>query len=413
MVEKIYIVGVSMTPFGRHENFTIKQLTEQAVNEALLDANCKLDDIDVATFANVTQGHMEGQHSIRGPIALRAMGLEEVPIISVENACASGSTALDVAIQYLKAGSGQVALAVGAEKLYSEDKAKMFSAFDSGWDIETTKETRELLLSLGQGVEPPAGTTSENPYSVFMDIYASFGRFHMREFGTTQEQIASVAAKNHGHSVHNELAQYRVAYSTQEILDAPPITYPLTLPMCAPVSDGASAVIVCTESGLKDYGFDKGRAVEVLASVIQTGSNRESYEHSQHISAKAARKAYEKAGIGPKDISVAEVHDATAIGEIIQIENLGFCDYGEGGLISLRGETTIGGRIPVNPSGGLESKGHPLGATGLAQIYELVGQLRGESGRRQVENAQIALAENGGGLYGIEEAVCGVTILGK
>jgi len=413
MAEKVYIVGVSMTPFGRHEDLTVKDLTKQAVNMALRDADCQLEDIHVGTFANVTQGHMEGQHSIRGPIALREMGLQEIPIISVENACASGSTAMDVAIQYLRAGEGQIGLAVGVEKLFSPDKGKTFSAFDSGWDIHTVQENKDLLLTLGQGIQPPEGTISDKPYSIFMDIYAAFARFHMHEFGTTQEQIAAVAAKNHQHSVHNELSQYRMSYTTQEILDAPPITYPLTLPMCAPVSDGASAVILCTESGLKDFGFDKSRAVEVLASVIQTGSDRKASELDRHVSAKAAKKAYEKAGIGPNEISVAEVHDATAMGEIIQIENLGFCSFGEGGPMSLRGETKIGGRIPINPSGGLESKGHPLGATGLAQMYELVTQLRGEAGIRQVEDARIALAENGGGLYGIEEAVCGITILAK
>lgn len=183
--------------------------------------------------------------------------------------------------------------------------------------------------------------------------------------------------------------------------------------MCSPISDGAAAAILVTKAGLKRLGLGKSRAIRVLASVIQTGSDRDPSEVERHCTALAAKKAYDKAGIGPDDVSVAEVHDATAMGEIIQIENLGFCDFGEGGIISERGDTSLGGHIPVNPSGGLESKGHPVGATGIGQVHELVAQLRSEAGPRQVEGARIALAENGGGLQGIEEAVASITILGR
>jgi acetyl-CoA acetyltransferase len=194
------------------------------------------------------------------------------------------------------------------------------------------------------------------------------------------------------------------------VLAAPPITYPLTLPMCAPISDGAAAAVVVRESSLGR--FDRRRAVKIRASVLMSGTNRRPEEVEKHIGHRAALRAYEHAGVGPHEMSVAEVHDATAMGEIMQIENLGFCAFGEGGPTAARGETRIGGRIPVNPSGGLESKGHPIGATGLGQVFELVTQLRGEVGRRQVENARFAIAENGGGIYGIEEAACCVTILG-
>jgi acetyl-CoA acetyltransferase len=246
-----------------------------------------------------------------------------------------------------------------------------------------------------------------------MDIYAAFCRAHMARFGTTQRQIAAVAAKNHAHSVHNPLAQYREACSIEQVLAAPPITYPLTLPMCSPISDGAAAAVVCSEAGLKRLGIDRARAVRVHASIVQTGSDRAPEALDRHLTVLAARRAYEKAGIGPRDVSVAEVHDATAMGEIIQVENRGLCDFGEGGPMAERGESTLGGRIPVNPSGGLESKGHPIGATGLGQIFELVTQLRGEANRRQVEGARFAIAENGGGLHGVEEAVACVTILGR
>jgi acetyl-CoA acetyltransferase len=334
-------------------------------------------------------------------------------VVNVENACASASSAFNLAVNFLRAGAGDVALAVGAEKMFSDDRERMFGAFDSGWDIYTADAIRQRLVKLGAGVDVPPGTTSPRPYSVFMDVYAAFARFHMRRFGTTQRQIAAVASKNHAHSVENPLSQYRKAFSIDEVLTAPPITYPLTLPMCAPISDGAAAAVLCTQAGIERLGLERSRAIRVLASVMQTGSDRLPEEFDKHCTHLAARRAYELAGIGPEDVSVAEVHDATAVGEIIQIENLGFCAFGDGGPISERGDTRIGGRIPVNPSGGLESKGHPIGATGLGQIAELVAQLRGEAGRRQVEGARIAVAENGGGLHGVEEAVACITVLAR
>lgn len=409
----IYVVGVGMTSFGRHPDLDVKQLTRRAVTAALADAGLALSAIEAAYFSNATQGHMEGQHMIRGEIALRSMGIGEIPVVNVENACASGSTALQLAVTALKAGDVDIALAVGAEKMVSPNRELMFSVFDGAWDVAEHEAIAQKLLQLGQGIEPPPGTTSEKPYSVFMDVYAAFARFHMKRFGTTQRQLAAVAAKNHTHSVHNPLSQYRKPFSTEEVLAAAPITYPLTLPMCSPVSDGAAAVVVGTAAGLKRHGLDPKRAIRVLASVVQSGSDRIPDDVHRHCTALAAKRAYEAAGVGPGDVDVAEVHDATAMGEIIQIENLGFCTYGEGGALAERGDTRIGGRIPVNPSGGLESKGHPIGATGLGQIHELVTQLRGETGPRQIEGARIAIAENGGGLQGIEEAVACITILSR
>jgi acetyl-CoA acetyltransferase len=410
-MEEIFVVGVGMTPFGRMLDLDIKTLTRMATERALADAELGLTDVKAAFFANVGQGHMEGQHMIRGEIALRSMGLGGIPVVNVENACASGSSAFNLAVSHLKAGQSDVALAVGSEKMYSLDRELMFSVFDSGWDITARDATVARLAKMGEGIEPPAGTTSNRPYSVFMDVYAAFSRFHMKRYGTTREQIAAVAAKNHNHSAHNPLSQFRNRYSIPEILAAPPIAYPLTLPMCAPISDGSAAALLCTSSGLKRLGLNDKRAIRVLASVIRSGQDRAPEDVEKHCTALGAKQAYEIAGIGPEDVSVAEVHDATAMGEIIQLENLGFCAFGDGGAISERGETAIGGRIPVNPSGGLESKGHPIGATGLGQIHELVTQLRGEAGPRQVEGARIAIAENGGGIHGIEEAVGCLTIL--
>ena len=407
----VYVVGVGMTPFGRHPELDVKELARRAIGAALADAGLAPAAIEAAYFSNATQGHMEGQHMIRGEIALRSMGIGGIPVVNVENACASGSTALQLAVTALKTGDADIAIAVGAEKMVSPDRALMFSVFDGAWDVAEHVALAAGLMQLGVGIEPPAGTRSDKPYSVFMDVYAAFARYHMKRFGTTQRQLAAVAAKNHTHSVHNPLSQYRKPYSIDEVLAAAPITYPLTLPMCSPVSDGAAAVLVATAAGLVRHGIDTRRAVRVLAVVVQSGSDRIADDVHLHVSALAAQRAYDAAGIGPGDVDVAEVHDATAMGEIIQVENLGFCAYGEGGLLAERGETCLGGRLPVNPSGGLESKGHPIGATGLGQIHELVTQLRGEAGPRQVAGARIAIAENGGGLQGIEEAVACITIL--
>lgn len=412
-MEPVFVVGVGMTPFGRFAERSIKQLACQATQSALADAELPASALDAAFFGNATQGHMEGQHMIRGQIALRSMGIEGIPVVNVENACATASSAFILAVNHLKAGEGDIALALGAEKMVSADKTLMFSAFDSAWDLSTADLNRERLRELGAGITPPPGSTSEKPYSVFMDVYAAFARQHMRRFGTTQRQLAAVSSKNHHHSQYNPLAQFQRPWTIEEILAAPPIAYPLTLPMCSPISDGAAAAVLATEAGIRRFGIDRRRAIPVLAAVMQTGSDRSPEAIDRHCTVIAARKAYERAGVGPADVSVAEVHDATAIGEIIQSENLGLCRFGDGGPAAERGETRLGGRIPINPSGGLQSKGHPIGATGLGQIYELVTQLRGEAGARQVEDAKVALAENGGGVFGVEEAVATIAILGR
>ena len=333
-MEEIYVVGVGMTPFGRLLDKDIKTLTGAAVHAALDDAGLRKEDLQGAFFGNASQGHMDGQQMIRGQIALREAGIGRIPVVNVENACASGSSAFALAVMQVRAGAADVALAVGAEKMFSTDKAQMFSVFDSAWDVSRADEIRDRLLQMGHGVEVPEGSTSPKPYSVFMDVYAAFARSHMRRWGTTQRQIAAVAAKNHAHSVHNPLSQYQMAYSIEEVLAAPPITYPLTLPMCSPVSDGAAAAVLCTRSALKRLNIDEKRAIKVLAAVVQSGSDRSEDDYTNHCTALASRKAYELAGVGPADISVAEVHDATAMGEIIQTENLGFCEFGMGGVIA-------------------------------------------------------------------------------
>ena len=327
----VYIAGVSMTNFGKHLDRSLKSLTGEALEAALKDAGCEARAIEAVFFGNCVQGHMEGQDMVRGEIALRPYGIEGVPVINVENACATATTAFHMAVNYIKAGAADVALAIGVEKMFSQDKELMFSAFDGAWDVHEVMQSRDRFAEMAHGVEIPPGSTSPRPYSVFMDIYAGFCRMHMREFGTTQEQLAIISSKNHQHSTMNPLSQYQKAFSVEDVLNAAPITFPLTLPMCSPVSDGAAAAIVCSAAGLKRIQASAKRNMRVLATVMQSGSNRGLKEFEKHASKLAAQKAYEKAGVGPQDVHVAEVHDATAMGEIIELEAIGLCKLGDGG----------------------------------------------------------------------------------
>jgi len=412
-MENIYIVGVGMTTFGRHMDKSIKQLTAWAVQDALTDAGCDKKWVQAAFFGNTTQGHFEGQHMIRGQIALLPLGFDGIPIFNLEAACASSSMAFNLAITQLRAGAADVVLAVGAEKMYSHDKAKMFSAFDSAWDLQTQEENVACLAALGKGIVPPPGSQSDKPYSPFMDVYAALGRGFMARFDITQRQIAAASAKNHVHSVHNERSQYRVPMTIEEVLAAPPVTYPITVPMCSPISDGASAAILCTESALKKYGFSRTRAIRVMASVVRSASARAVDDYANACTKLCAEAAFKQAGIAPGEIDVAELHDASAVGELMLFEGLGLREPGMSGILAERGETSIGGSIPINPSGGLQSKGHPVGATGLGQIFELVEQLRGNCGKRQVEGARFAAQVNGGGLWRVEESCEHIAILGR
>ncbi len=408
----IYVVGIGMTPFGKFLDQSVKDLTRGAVTAALQDAGLAKQDVQAAYFANASQAAIDGQYMIGGQVALRDMGIGGIPVTNIENACASASTAFHQACMHLKAGMADVVLAVGAEKMYDADKTKSFNVFNGAWDVHNVSNLTKALLQLGDGIEPPPERQAQaNMRSVFMDVYASLARFHMKTFGSTERQIAAVAAKNHFHSTLNPLSQYRNDMSIDEVLAARMISWPLTLPMCAPISDGAAAAILVREEALDR--FDRSRAVKVDACVLASGSDRKAEEVDKHVCHLVAKQAYEIAGVGPKDMSLAEVHDASAFAEVVQAENLGFCEFGQGGWIAERGDTRLGGRIPINPSGGLESKGHPIGATGLGQIFELVTQLRQEAGARQVEKARFAIAENGGGFHGFEEAAACITILSR
>jgi acetyl-CoA acyltransferase len=404
-----YVVGVGMTPFGRHLDRSLADLASTAVRAALVDADLEAADVGAVMAGNAVQGAIEGQHGIRGQLMLRDLPLGRVPVVNVENACASASTALHLAVAYVAAGAADVVLALGAEKMVTPDKERALAAFHGSWDAAASERTLAGLAAFGAGTPLPSDVEDPAGRSVFMDVYAAFAREHMARHASTREQFAAVAAKNHAHSVHNPLAQYRRAFTVDEVLAGRTVAWPLTLPMCSPVSDGAAAAVVCSPAVARRIG--RGRAVRVRASVLAHGGTWDGRDPAEHVSRQTAVRLWERAGLGPSDVHVAEVHDATAVGEVQQVEHLGLVPPGEGGRAAQRGETALGGRIPVNPSGGLESRGHPIGATGLAQVHELVTQLRGEAGARQVEGARIAVAENGGGLIGLEEAAVAMTVL--
>lgn len=413
-MDDVYIVGVGMTPLGKHLEQSVKQLTARAVNAAVVDAGCNLARIDAAWFSNTRQGVLQGQHGIRGQCALLAMGFEEIPIVNCDNACASSSTGVNQAYAALRAGMCDVALVVGTEKMNFPDKRDlMFEAFFGGMDREIASDQLRALQALSAGLVLPdeARQLEGGERSIFMDSYAAMARHYMQCYGATQRQLAAVAAKNHTHSQFNPLAQYRHPMTVEEVLSDRLVSWPLTRAMCAPISDGSAAMVLCSERVLGE--FDRHRAVRIRATQLASGVRRAPDDFERHVGRIAAQKAYEQASIDPRDIDVAEVHDASSFAEIRHIENLGLCELGEGARMAERGDTALGGRIPVNPSGGLVSKGHPIAATGAAQLFELVTQLRGEAGARQVQGARLAASENGGGFYNTEEAVAAVTVLEK
>ena len=396
------MAGAAMTRFGKFDDSTIRSLAEAATREALADAGADPTDIGMAFFANATAGILTGQEMIRGQVALRHTGLLGIPIVNVENACASASSAFSLACMAVGSGAVDVALAVGAEKMTHPDKAKTFEAIGTAVDLFEVDELRRRLPH-GEVDDASAGKRS-----FFMDVYAAIGREYMEQSGATVEDLAVVAVKNHHHGARNPKAQYRHEVTVEEVLASREISSPLTLLMCSPIGDGAAAVVVCSA----DYAHRLGvEPVRVRASALVSGSDRRGGDSA--AVQRAARQAYEQAGIGPDDLDVVELHDAAAPAELVAYEELGLCSPGDGPQLLASGGTTLGGRMPVNTSGGLISKGHPIGATGCGQIVELVDQLRGRSGDRQVDGARVALAENGGGFLGVENAAVVVTILSK
>ncbi|MBB6520544.1 thiolase family protein [Pseudoteredinibacter isoporae] len=412
----IVIAGIGMTGLGKMPERSVKDLSAEAVRLALKDACADVQDIEAAWFSNTRQQMLEGQNTIRGQIALHPLGFESIPICNVENACASGSTALYQAVTHIRAGMAEMVLVLGAEKMFFPEKREaMFRAFMGGTDIYRLEEFSAAIEQTAVDLIPEElRNIDTGQRSFFMDSYAAQARLHMKTFGTTQKQLAMAAAKNHWHSTMNPLAQYQHDMSTEDVLNGRLISWPFTLPMCAPISDGAACAVVCSSSALaklEKRGYQRQRAIRIRGIHLASGQNRAADDFANHIGRIAALGAYEEAGIEGHDIDVAEVHDATAYAEIQQIENLGLCEIGAGGAFTEAGDSKLGGKVPVNPSGGLVSKGHPVGATGIMQLQELCTQLRGEADKRQVENPRIAVAENGGGFYENEEAATVVTVL--
>ena len=405
----VAVVGAGMTNFGKFLDRSMKDIAGEAIKGALDSAGIDKSKLEAAVVGNATAGLITGQEMIRGQVVLRDMGIGGIPVINTENACASSSTAFHVAWMYVASGMYDVALAVGMEKLYHEDKRRSFQAIGAAVDVEWVQQMQAAAQAAkgnGDRDNPAPEEGAGEKRSMFMDFYAAFARQHMQKYGTTKEQFARVAVKNHYNGSLNPHAQYREVYSLEDILASPPVAEPLTRLMCSPIGDGAAAVVICSAEKAKQF---TSKPVYVRASVLASGDDRQPGQPG--ITERAAQKAYEIAGVGPEDINVAEVHDASAPAELVIYEELGFCKPGEGGALIDAKATYVDGPIPVNPSGGLISKGHPIGATGVAQIYEIFSQLRGEAGDRQVRNPKVGMTENGGGMVKGEAAALAVHIL--
>jgi acetyl-CoA acetyltransferase len=411
----VYVIGVSCTPFGKQADKTFKDLTRDAFMGLLADTGADVaQQIEQAWFGNCGMGTF-GQRNIRGqvcftPLVREGIFPERVPLINVEGGCATASMAFHGAYKDILSGECDLSLAMGVEKtFFPGDPERTMEIFQGGIDQLDPQEWQAYYLKAGEQSGKPFVTNSGGG-TLFMDTYAMQAAYHMKTFGTTREQIAYASSKNHAMGALNPNAQYRFTITPEEVLNDREISWPLTRAMCSPVGDGASAALLCSERFLRTLPKRvQERAIAVKASVLTGGKYRDLAEPG--LSHVAAKKAYAKAGLKPSDIDIAEVHDATSFCEIYQAEMLGFCEVGQGGAYVASGATSLGGDLPINLSGGLVSKGHPVGATGLSMIYELVTQLRGEAGSRQSEGATIALAENGGGVIGFDEAACSITIL--
>ncbi len=379
------MVGAAETKFGRLDT-SFRDLAVQAANEALRDAGVSRGDIQamyLGTFSSGTFIHQEHP----APLVASMLGLQHVPSTRTEAACASGGTAFLQGLLAIASGMFDTVLVVGAEKMTSS----------------STDETTQILAEAADWEsESLAGAT-------FPSLFALMARRHMFQYGTNREHLSAVAIKAHHNAMRNPFAQFHREITEQDIANSPMVADPLTLYDCSPITDGAAAVVITTRERSADL---PGKAIRVLG-FGQASDSLSLFRREDMTSLLAARKAgdraYQMAGLGPADISLAEVHDCFTIAEIIATEDLGFFGKGEGGPAAVEGHTSLSGRIPINPSGGLKAKGHAVGATGVSQIVESVYQLRGEAGDRQVKDARVALTHNVGG----SGATCVVTILGE
>jgi len=407
LMRDVYVAGVGMTPFGKFMHRSVRSMAEEATAEALRDAGFEAGSVEMAFFAHAVGGVLTGQEMIRGQVALRHSGILGIPLVNVENACASASSAFHLGWMAVASGSVEVALVVGSEKLTHPDKEMSFAAIGTAVDLAQRDELQEQLLARSSdegGVDAP--TPPGSARSFFMDIYAEMARRYMRSSGATARDFAQVAVKSHRHGALNPKAQYRSEVTIEEVLGSRTVADPLTLLMCAPIGDGAAAAVLCSRPAVQRLSAD---TVRVASTVLVSGRDRAPGELT--AVERASRRAYELAGIGPEDLDVVEVHDAAATVELSIYEELGLCPPGGGPKLLASEDTGLGGRIPVNPSGGLLSRGHPIGATGCAQLVELVDQLRGRCGARQVDTPRVAMAENAGGFLGADPAAVVITIL--
>lgn len=379
----VYVIGAGMTQFGKHPGKSLRALGLEACLNALRDAGVRPEQIEAGYCGNALAPALQGETGV-GQNVFWEVGISGIPIVNLENACASGSTALREGWMAVAGGFFDMVIVAGVEKTVMP-KGSMLNV-----------GAAELETQLGD---------------VFPGYFAMIARKHMEKYGTTREQLAQVSVKNHINGAMNPYAQFQKIFTLEEVLGSPMIADPLTLFSCCPNSDGAAAVVLCSRVKAKKA---RSRAVRITASVLTTGT----YENQRDITGweveqRAAGKAYEMASLGPADLDVVEVHDAFTISEIIHYEGLGLCRPGEGGRLIEDGATELGGRVPVNPSGGLLSKGHPVGASGVAQVAEIVWQLRGQAGKRQVQNARVGLAQIMGGNKEGDTRACTVHILVK
>jgi acetyl-CoA acetyltransferase len=380
-VADIAVVGIGITKFGRREAATIRDMASEAAKLALSDAGITEKDVDFAIVGNALGGLITGQEAVRARVALQDVTLPGVPVCNVENACATSSYALHLAWLALKSGEYRCALVVGVEKMSSPDKQQVVKALRSAADMENI----------------------EYEGNFFMSLYAKRARAYMERTGARVEHFAKVAVKNRLHASLNPVAQYVNPVSVEDVLEAPQIVPPLTRLMCSPTTDGAAALVLMS----RPNGIVTQRPVWFKASVAVSGGMQ------QHIAKFASGKAYNQSGIGPEDLDVVELHDGAAPAELELYEELGISGSQSGWEFLEQGHTALGGRVPVNTSGGLLSRGHPVGATGAAQVAEIVIQLRGDAGSRQVNNAKVGLAENAGGYVAGDTAVGTIHILAK
>jgi acetyl-CoA acyltransferase len=387
-VTRVLIVGTGMTPFGNHLGVGARRLAVAAVDEALADAGVPPKDVTRIFYGNAAAGVISQQEMIRGQVALRTHALAHVPMFNVENACASGGSALCLAFEIIRSGAVPVVIAMGNEQLHHTDKSRAFSALRGSTDIEEI------------GEEQP-GQVAAN--SILMSYYAGVAQAYMDQSDATANDFALVAVKNRAHAARNPLAQLRRPQTVEEVLQARMIASPLTLPMCSPLTDGAAALVLCSEDYARRLNVP---SVEVVASQLAAATPGGGSPVRE-----AANAVYRSSGCEPKDFDVIELHDAAAPAELLQYAEIGLCEEGEGHHLVRRGATSLGGIIPVNTSGGLLSRGHPLGATGCAQAVELCNQLRGRADQRQVADARLAMAINGGGWLDGTYAVTVATIL--